>query len=884
MKNVSHIFFAAVIVLMQLSGCSVQKNTGMSRAYHNLTARYNVLFNGKESFNKGAATIEKNLKDDFSEILPVFPYLSKEAADIAAADMDRTIKKCTKLISLHSITAKPKVKDSKNLTPKEREFFSKKEYNQYVDDAYLLMGKAHLYKQEYEMASEVFRQLINDFRNQPVYFEAQLWYSRLLLQTNQNRNAFDILTALQNNVEFPDKLLHELYPTLADYHLRQKEFPPSIAYLEKALGVERQKTIRTRYFYMLAQLFEKTGDLKRASDYYAQVIAMNPVYDMAFNARINRALAYEQGFGQAADIESELNKMLRDDKNADYQDQIYYALGNLASKEGHDEKAVAYYQQSIAVNSGNEQQKIRSYLTLADLYYARPDYQHAQAYYDSTVTLIDPDYPGFGALLTKANSLTQLVTELNTVQLSDSLIMLAKLPRQELDVRIDAMIAEERRKEELARQQELEERLDQQFGSEVAMQSYVRQQSNTTGAQWYFYNDAAKSMGYREFKLKWGNRKLEDHWQRSVKAIVNFAGIAEESPAETNETVASEPTLSRLSREYYLVNIPKTDSAIRAHEEKIEQALYHAGLIYRNELKDLDRAGESFKSLIKRFPSSPYLLASYYNLYGIAREQENPAMADFYKNTIIAQFPESMYAKVLSNPDYFKELEAEERAVHLYYEETYAFFKSGNYAEVIIRCSNALKSYPDSPLVPQFSYLGALAKGKGSDPKIFRENLTALVQQFPNTDVASDAQNLIDYMDKEHPEMKEAEEIILSKKLYQFSPDQPHLFAYVLPRKINVNQLIFNIINFNLDHFDPLNLRVDRIDLNDTQQLILIKPFPGKEEAMTYAEAIHSSSSLLNDMAGIEPLPMAISEPNLSILKEDKSVDRYLKFFNENYP
>jgi hypothetical protein len=339
-----------------------------------------------------------------------------------------------------------------------------------------------------------------------------------------------------------------------------------------------------------------------------------------------------------------------------------------------------------------------------------------------------------------------------------------------------------------------------------------------------------------------------------------------------------------LSREYYLVNIPTTDSAFAALNTNAELALNNMGLIYRNDLKDYERANESFKTLIKRYPASPYLLSSYYNLYSIARDQNNQAMVDYYKNTIISQFPESMYAKVLSNPDYFRQLEAQERAVQLYYEQTYDIFKAGNYTEVVIRSEYALKTYPGHALIPQFAYLGALAKGEDSDQQEFRVNLMALVQMYPGTDVASDAQILIDYMNREHPEMKEAEEVILSQKLYQVSGNEPHLFAYVLDRKIDANQLVFNIINFNLDNFDQLNLRVDIAELNTTQKLIIVKPFPDKITVMQYFSSITSSKAIFKDMPAVSLMPVSISESNYSTLKEDKSIDRYLKFYNETYP
>lgn len=874
----------AFFVLFLTWSCSVQKNTGLSRAYHNVTAKYNVLFNGNESFNKGLEKIESDFKDDYSEILPIFKYGAKDAVSLAGADMDRTIKKCSKLISLHSITAKPKVKDNKNLTPEQRAFFSKKEYNLYVDDAYLLMGKAHFYKQEYEQASEIFRLLINDFKNQSIIYETQLWLARLLIETRQLNDASEILALLVNNASFPKKLMSDLYGTYADYSLKKNDYIQAINFLEKALAVENHKKHRTRYLYVLAQLCEKTGDLKRASEFYALVIKMNPVYDMAFNAHINRALAYEQGFGRIEDIENELNKMLHDDKNTDYQDQIYFALGNLAAKEGKNEKALEYYTKSIETNKGNEQQKSRSYLTIADLYYAMPDYPHAQAYYDSLVTHVDPDYPGYDALFTKSKSLTRLVNEINTVKLSDSVLILAKLPRNEIYNRIDAIIENERKKEELARLKQQEEQLDQQFGDELTAQNANRTRNSNEGTKWYFYNDAAKSIGFREFKLKWGNRRLEDHWQRSSKALVSFTpGTTEEDVAEDTKTESTEAAYSKMSREYYLVNIPFTDSAVNDAHKRTEIALFNMGMIYKNDLKDYNRSVEAFKELIKRFPSSDYLLTSYYNLYSIAKDQNNMALIDYYKNIIASQYPESMYAKVLTNPDYFKELEKEEQIVRQYYEQTYAMYKAENYNEVIMRTDFALKTYQDNALAPQFNYLGTLARGKTIDRKVFRENLIAIIAAYPGTEIEEDAKNLIDYMDKEHPELKAAEEIKISQQLYLPSPESPHLFAFVLDKRINANQLVFNIINFNLDQYDNLNLIVDIINLNPTRNLIVVKTFSNQQQVMQYLNTIGTSDEIQRDMPEMTMISMAISEQNLKTLVEDKSVERYLTFFNENY-
>lgn len=865
-----------------MAACSTQKNTPVTRFYHNTTSRYNILFNGSESYSKAIRKMEENYTYDFSEVLPVFLYGDPEIAKAIGSDMDRTIKKTSKLISLHSITVKPKVKNTRNLSPKKREFFNKKEFNSFVDDAYLLMGKAHFHKHDFGLADETFRLLLNDFRNEPVIDETQLWLAKTQNETRQFKSAEEILNALSHKENFPKDLAAGLHATWADYFLKQNDFKPAIASLEKTLDFKLPKNDRTRYTFILAQLHEKTGNLKKATDLYGQVIRMNPPYTLAFNARINRALTYQQGFGKAGEIEQELMKMLKDDKNLDYRDQIYYALGDLAAKEGDRQKAIGQYKNSVLYNTGNTDQKARSFLTLADLYYSLPDYVNAQAYYDSTVTLIDPSFKNYDLISAKSINLTHLVTALNTFTLEDSVQRLAKLSDPELLAFIDRIIDDVRQQEEIERQKEQDRLLNEQFGREMTGQSNLPLTDKAASAKWYFYNDVAKNMGYKEFKLKWGNRGLEDHWQRQNKAMAAFGTAAENGEDETEKTV-QEYQLSNKSREYYLRNIPRNDSMLQASHKRTEDALYNMGIIYKNELKDNQQSKASFRELMKRYPLTEYRLAVYYNLYAMAKEENDQTEMNHYQQKIIAEFPESIYARILTNPNYLKEMEAEEKRILQHYEETYDLYKAGLYPEVITRANHALSGYPSDPLIPQYEYLRALSLGKTSDAKTFREALNEITEKYPKTEVSEASQNIIAYMNKEHPELLEEEEKEKAEQLYQVDDSAVHMVACAVSKKSNNNQLVFNLINFNLDYFDKDNLTIETIEINPQQNLLLVKSFPGKEKALQYIALMRTDEKVLRDYDNPLLDIFSISAGNLSILLEDKSPARYLKFHSEHY-
>jgi tetratricopeptide (TPR) repeat protein len=777
---------------------------------------------------------------------------------------------------------KPKVKNTKSLSQKEREFFNKKEYNSFVDDAYLLMGKAHFIKHDYGLATETFRLMLADFKNDPILNETQIWLARTYSETRQYSSAEEILNFLAHQEDFPRKLLPDLYATWADFYLKQENFPATLEYLEKALALSLPRNDEIRFTFILAQLYEKTGDLKKATDLYGKVIRMNPPYAMAFNARINRALTYQQGFGSAGEIEKELMKMLKDDKNLDYRDQIYYALGDLAFKAGNMEKAIENYKMSVVYNTRNSDQKSRSYLTLANLYYNQPDYINAQAYYDSTVVLLDPSFKGYDLISAKSMNLTRLVTELNAFTLEDSVQRLSKMTDAELLAFIDKIIDDVRKEEERQRQLEQEKMLNEQFGREFADQGYRSQTDPAAGSKWYFYNDVTKNMGYKEFKIKWGNRKLEDHWQRQNKAMVMFAS-GNENGEETEQETAPEKQLSNKTREYYLRNVPRNDSMLLVSHKRCENALYNMGLIYKNDLKDYERANDSFQELLRRYPLTDYRLSVYYNLYILAREKGDQNLMIGYRNRIVNEFPESIHARIMTNPGFLKEIEEEEKKIVRYYEQTYDLFLQEKYAEVITRSTEMMKVHPEDPLSPRFDYLRVLSLGKTSEPKVFRDGLSEIIAKYPETDISEDAQNILAYMNKEHPQLLEEEEKEKAEKLYHDSAGIEHTVIFIMDKKSNNNQLLFNLINFNLDNYDKENLIIETVEINARQNLLIIRSFKDKLKSVDYLNHIGADQNVFSDYNNPSVKYVSISSENLKILLEDKAPDRYLKFYEEHF-
>ncbi|HBC77746.1 MAG TPA: hypothetical protein DCZ51_03900, partial [Bacteroidales bacterium] len=669
--RVSYKILITLGLFLSLTDCSVERNTGTTRFYHGLTSRFNIYFNGYESFKEGVLKIDKSYRDDFSELLRVFENSDPSTVSLCSSNMETAIQKASKLISLKSITAKPDFDSKKDLSEKEKALLEQKEFNEWVDDSYFLIARARFYKHEFSDAASVFSYCIEEANDPEIKTESSIWLARI----NCERGSYIEANRLLNDTK-PDpkssKQLRALYSTtMADLFIRQKKYQEAIGPLSDALKLLSGKRVKYRLTYLLAQLYERTGDTEKAISLYREVVKMNPPYDVEFNARINIAGVFDVNSGNPEEIRKELEKMLKDSKNKDFQDQIYYALGNMMKKEGKNNEALDYYRKSASSSSVNQNQKGKSYLALAEHYYAIPDYMNAGKYYDSTVYFLDQKYPDYKDLKAKSQNLNLLVTHLNVIQREDSLQKVAAMSKNERDALISGIIEKIIKAESEGKTSEYADRanIGQYYENERRFQDNIAQEG-----KWYFYNQTALTFGRTEFKRKWGDRRPEDNWRRSNKARVSIqqasAGQDENGKAQTD---TSKAVTDYKKPEFYLKDLPLNDTLMNISNEKIANAYFNAGKVFAEKITDTKKAAESYETLLTRFPDNMLVPETLYDLYRLYKE-ENSQKSEVSRQRLLEKYPESEFAKIISDPDYYNNKVAEMKMSAKLYQEAYNYY------------------------------------------------------------------------------------------------------------------------------------------------------------------------------------------------------------------
>lgn len=876
------------IISIILGACSTQKNTPMTRAYHNLTSKYNYYFNAHQSYTNAIERVEKDFNYNYTFPLPVLLVGQKQTASTVGGDMDATITKCTNMIRLHSITVKPERKRG-GLSAKEKRFYNQNEYVEWVKKGWLLIGKARVWKGAYDEARMTFEHVLVQFPDTPKWYEAQVWMARINIFNDDFVGAEDRLRAMSNNRKYPkdDYFTHLLESTWASFYQRQGNVEQTIEHLIKALKTAPERKQKVRYSFLLGQLHQEQKDFDKSNDYFRKVTRLSSSYEINFNSRINMASNFQGGSG-GNEMIKELKKMADDEKNAEYLDQIYYALGNIEKSKGNIDEAMEYFQLSAQKSVSNKHQKGISYLELANYFFNRPNYTKSQAYYDSAYNALTPEFPGYRELEIKTKNLNSLVKNLNTAEHQDSLLRVAAMSSKERDAIIAMLIKEVRDDEERLRREEQENR------DRFAQFQRTQRGSNTgsQGGSWYFYNQSSLSQGLSEFQMRWGRRELEDNWRRSNKREVldQSENIAEDG---TDEDGTPTKVLDNKSREYYLQDLPMNDSLAKIAHNKIKESLFRVGEIYENKLKDYPEAKAAYKKLIDLYPESSQALQAYYNLYQIARFNQNETEKEQYKRAIISNFPKSTYALMLSDPQYVKNMQQKEREKEEFYEATYALYKKGDCTQAKAKAAEGISKYEDASLQPKFQFIIAQCTGQTGSIRSYKNELLSIVEEYPEAEIAQKATEIIKAIEQRELQLATTDDVqttqtddSLDQQIVTVDYKEPkgeHLFLAIAPKGSSVNQLRFNLVSFNADNFINMNLSVGHRDLTDYVLIMTVDPFKDKEEAMEYYNKISQEDDIMGAIPESDYSFVVISRENFEVFMEDKSVTEYLTFFRNKY-
>ncbi|MGM5631537.1 hypothetical protein O2K51_11605 [Apibacter raozihei] len=758
MKKILYI----LLLLSFIVSCSTKKTGITNRTYHRITSWYNTIFNGNVALEEDQKSKREGYKDNFSVLLKVDPIdpFTESSEDLSlsttysnpskkefnpygllngnnqntvqsqAQGLDRVIEKGKKAIENHSMQVKGK------------------EYNSMLAEAYLLLGKASYYKKDpfealnylnYMNAAMVKNNKVNEGK---VYIALSHALAGNSFEANEQ---FDKL--LKEDLKKKDiKLLTKAY---SQFLMDEDRFKEGIAALEVAKKYHKGKYERGRYSFIQGQLSEKLKKEKSAAEYYQMAYDKKPSPELEIKSQIalsrlftGDSLAYKERM-------SFLKKLTRQGLYQSRKNELYYAMGLVAAKQSREKQAMECFLQSLKERESDPQVRALTYQAVGDVYFSKPDYVYAGAYYDSAISrFVDPSMKA--RLEVKNKALKDLTSKYYLVKKNDSILSVANMTPEQRNEYYGKYISKLKDQEEKARI-EMEKQMQRDnnvvFATETLADGSMGLVSGTptTGGKWYFYNSNLKQSGQSEFRKLWGSRSLVDNWRMSKK----ISSLDEVKNDLLGQKEVKNPR--RFEVEFYTEKIPSSRvdlEKLKMERDTTELAL---GILYYDKLRDLKSANTSLEHLLSTPPMDESVaLSAMYNLYRYNKEI-NPEISRKYADLVVSKYPGSKYAESILNPD-IDIFKSKSGTATRYYEEAYKKYEQGKYSEVKEMSEQALKNYPTDEIIAKFSLLSVFCDGRMGNKQAFMDGLQRVATAFENREEGKKAAELLDFFTKKEKE------------------------------------------------------------------------------------------------------------------------------------
>jgi len=836
------------MIIIFFAGCSTQNDTAVNRIYHQLNTKYNGLFYAEKYLDEGIKKVKATHKDNYKQLIRINKYSNISGAKSAQTSLDKAIEKSTLAIQHHSMEIEGEEK------------------NKLIDKNYMVIALSEFYKHDYTSSIKTFNFLVRKSKNENLKAEALIWATKCHQELENKEALRKNIRILDAEYDLTETQYSILYEIQAESSIQEGYYIEAKEYLNKAIINTKDKETKIRIHYILGQVNLILKKPKDALKSFNEVIKKNPEYEMVFNAKLMRTQTYVEDRSTFLELSASLEKMIKDRKNIEYKDQVYFALARLQLKKSDTLSAINSLKLSTKAHVNNNNQKLASHHLLASLFWERQEYIDAYNHCDTAHQLVEKGSPDYKKIKKMLKSSKKIASKYNLINYNDSIIALAQLPEGDRIKVIDTYI-------EALKEEDLKNKIpkDKSGGGNFNSYEHNRQAQNSmsisAGGGWYFYNPSAMSLGYSEFLSRWGNRKLEDNWRRKNK---NEA-FSEDS-IEEEGFVKAPSEKEKYSRDYYLEQLPLEDEEQLILLSKIEAAYYDLGALFKDEVEDYPQSIFVYNEMAQRFPETNYRPLIYFDLYSVYTLQGDSLKANSYLKKIKTDYPDSDYFAILSGNNIEDTKLSQDKKSYKLAHDLYTEFST----ESCQKLQALLGINQENIFVPQMELLNAFCEAQKSNKKTFIDSLKSIKIRHPKNQISGKIDTIILVLNGE---------LGLKKSdIYENDLASTHYFLITIKNlNINLPEMQLSVSKFNglthkLDSLETTNLL-----LTKSLQILRVGQFKNSETAIAYYELIKQHEITKSLITNKDIQPLIISENNYAKLLRRKNINEYIEYFNEIY-
>lgn len=718
----------------------------------------------------------------------------------------------------------------------------------------------------------------------PAYYEGLIWLAKTYIKREKYGEAAGCFNQLVDDINTPQSVINKMSAVQAQLACARGRYAEAVPFLENAVSHASNKKEKARFAFILGQIYQKKNDTETSYAWYRKAMKWSPEYVMEINAKLNlMEMSWSTKRLSSEQVRNELEKIGKEEKNADYIDRIYYMMGRISLQQNNKEQAIADLKKSLSVKSNNTVQRMETFYTLAKLYYEKSDYLSAASYFDSTLTLMTIQDDRYSEVKLNSENLRDIALHLGVIKLQDSLIKIALMDPADRRLFAAKLKAERdaAKKEEVASSsvKSLVPGAVQLPGAIPDFDPNLRRQGGGAGiskSTFFAYDEKLLRKGKENFIKYWGNRSLEDNWRRSLRRDQSISGNEEEKGATSSNEI------SDADYEKILKDVPKTEADINNARETIKTAMLALGRLYRDKLSDNNKSIQILEELCMKYPGGKQEVEAWYLLYVNYKELGQSTKAQEYADKILGNYPDSIYAQIIRDPNYALQSKNKKLQLNDHYLSAFQAFESGNYPASLVLVNQVDSLFPSvNPIRAKYALLGAMLIGKTVGKEKYIEELKDVVGKYPNSNEEKRAREMLRILGDVSLDNKELPN---EKALFFYDEEKLHYVIFVYNTKeFPLEETKLGISNFNSTYYNNDKLRTTNINLDLEVAITLVRKFDNAAGAMDYYQSfIAKKKEFFRDPKGA-PDVMVISQDNYPNMLKQRDIKPYKQFFERYY-
>lgn len=606
-----------ISLLIIMTGCK----TSFQSKWKNFNAYYNTYYNAQKSYQSG---LQKNLgqQREYNPLQPI--RIHPKPVNAGAQDFDKAIQKGADVLRRYEET-------------------------KWVDDAIGLIGKSYYFRQEYFSADQKFKELFVTTQNPDMQQKSILWQGRVLLDMELYNQGIAFLSEQLTLLEgdWNERYRAEAKALLAQHYVKVENWQVAANVLSEALPNLEKKEYRERGYFLLGQIYERLGNAEAAFDAYNRVQNHYVEYRIQYLSQRKKA-EVARNLGRNEVAYQIFDDMVRDDKNLEYKAELDFELARTEHERQNYKRAVKLYNNVLHNNLRQPAPDVaaRAYYGLAEIHrFAYDDFEKAAAYYDSAAqkNVSREKLPEDFQAKELAESFGNYARFKSQIALQDSLLKLGRLSPEAFD-----SVLVELRQKKIAELERLKEQQEQQQNQLVTVnrgEEESNASSNMSNGFLNSNNPVLQENLRQQFYAIWGDRPLADNWR--VESMIDYSAIANET-TNTEDGPGGTSGKQQASVKIDLSAVPFTVQEQDSVQQLVASYEYQLGNLFFLSLNMPDSATYYFKKAIENPSRENINTVSLYSLSELYSIQENEEEARYYAQSLIDEYPETEYARRVS--------------------------------------------------------------------------------------------------------------------------------------------------------------------------------------------------------------------------------------------